>query len=110
MALANSPPHKKSISSSSSTSGTATTSSSAAVVAIPNDRWGETPCAFIELKDGFEISADQLRDWCQKYLAGFKLPSLFIFGPIKKTSTGKIQKAQLRNQAIDFIQTHSLSK
>ena len=84
--------------------------SSAAVVAIPHDRWGETPCAFIELKDGFEISADQLRDWCQKYLAGFKLPSLFIFGPIKKTSTGKIQKAQLRNQAIEFIQTHSLSK
>ncbi len=81
--------------------------SSVAVVAIPHEYWGETPCAFVELKDGQEISEVELRDWCKKHLAGFKLPSLFIFGTIKKTSTGKVQKAKLRAQAIEIAKTFS---
>ena len=78
-----------------------------AVVAIPHERWGETPCAFVEFKAGCKISENELKDWCKNHLAGFKLPSLFIFGPIKKTSTGKVQKAQLRAQAIETLKTNT---
>lgn len=71
----------------------------AAVVAMPDDRWGETPCAFIEPADGHDISAEALRDWCRERLAGYKVPSRFVFEPIATTSTGKVQKFVLRTRA-----------
>jgi fatty-acyl-CoA synthase len=71
----------------------------AAVVATPDARWGEVPCAFIELREGATVSADQLRDHCRAHLAGFKVPKQFVFGPVPKTNTGKIQKFLLRQQA-----------
>ena len=69
-----------------------------AVVAKPNDKWGETPCAFVELKPGSQVSADELRVWCRNELATYKVPGEFIFTQIPKTSTGKIQKFLLRNK------------
>lgn len=71
----------------------------AAVVAMPHDKWGETPCAFIELADGHDLNAEYLRDWCREKLASYKVPRQFIFTPIPRTSTGKIQKFLLREQA-----------
>ena len=68
----------------------------AAVVAKPDDRWGETPCAFIELKPGEQASADDLIEWCREKLARYKVPKHIIFAEIPKTSTGKIQKFKLR--------------
>jgi fatty-acyl-CoA synthase len=73
---------------------------SAAVVAQPDEKWGETPCAFIELKPGTEVTADQLRDFCREHMARFKVPKTFIFRDIPKTSTGKIQKFVLRQLAM----------
>jgi fatty-acyl-CoA synthase len=70
----------------------------AAVVAKPDARWGETPCAFIELKPGALVTAQEIVDFCKKYLAGFKVPRGVHFGELPKTSTGKIQKFELRNQ------------
>jgi fatty-acyl-CoA synthase len=69
-----------------------------AVVAMPHEKWGETPCAFIEIIDGKNVSQDELRDWCRQNLAGFKVPSEFRFESIPKTSTGKIQKYALRQR------------
>jgi fatty-acyl-CoA synthase len=72
----------------------------AAVVAKPDEKWGETPCAFIELKDGAEQpSEEELIAFCRSHLAGYKLPRSFVFGELPKTSTGKIQKFKLREQA-----------
>lgn len=71
----------------------------AAVVAMPHERWGETPCAFVEVTEGVTIDADTLRDWCREHLAHYKVPSQFVFMPIPRTSTGKIQKFALREQA-----------
>jgi fatty-acyl-CoA synthase len=68
----------------------------AAVVAKPDDKWGETPCAFVELKPGEKASADDLMQWCRKQLAGYKCPRTIVFAEIPKTSTGKIQKFKLR--------------
>ena len=70
----------------------------AAVVAMPHEKWGETPCAFIELVDGASATTEDLRNWCHQQLAGFKVPGKFVFAPIPKTSTGKIQKFVLRKQ------------
>ncbi|MGB1329124.1 MAG: acyl-CoA synthetase [Candidatus Puniceispirillaceae bacterium] len=70
----------------------------AAVVAMPHEKWGETPCAFIEIIDGKNASQDELLDWCRQNLAGFKVPSEFRFESIPKTSTGKIQKYALRQR------------
>jgi fatty-acyl-CoA synthase len=70
-----------------------------AVVAMPHDRWGETPCAFVELCADAEPNADQLRDWCRMQLAGYKVPGRIVFMPIPRTTTGKIQKFVLREQA-----------
>jgi fatty-acyl-CoA synthase len=70
-----------------------------AVVAKPDDKWGETPCAFVELKAGMSATADELVQWCRKHLAGYKVPRTIVFADIPKTSTGKIQKFKLREMA-----------
>src|SRR3954447_14475792 len=72
---------------------------SAAVVAQPDEKWGETPCAFIELKQGASATAEELRDFCREHMARFKVPKTFVFREIPKTSTGKIQKFVLRELA-----------
>ena len=74
----------------------------AAVVAQPDDKWGETPCAFVELRDGETASADEIVAFCREHLAGFKCPKTVVFCELPKTSTGKIQKFQLREQARDL--------
>jgi fatty-acyl-CoA synthase len=71
----------------------------AAVVAKPDDKWGETPCAFVEFKPGTKATAEELTAWCKKNLAGYKVPRNFVFAEIPKTSTGKIQKFKLREMA-----------
>ncbi len=71
----------------------------AAVVAQPDPKWGETPCAFVELKPGASTSEDDLVAHCKKHLAGFKAPKKIVFGELPKTSTGKIQKFVLREKA-----------
>ena len=73
----------------------------AAVVAKPDDKWGETPCAFIELKPGKTASAEDILEWCRQGLAKFKLPKHVVFTELPKTSTGKIQKFKLREKAKD---------
>ena len=70
----------------------------AAVVAQPDPKWGETPCAFVELKPGASITEDELIAHCRLHLAKFKAPKRVIFGELPKTSTGKIQKFLLRDQ------------
>ncbi|WP_449432507.1 acyl-CoA synthetase [Pseudomonas putida] len=72
----------------------------AAVVARPDERWGETPCAFVALKPGREDTREaDISHWCREHLAGFKVPKTVIFGELPKTSTGKIQKYLLRDRA-----------
>jgi fatty-acyl-CoA synthase len=71
----------------------------AAVVAKPDEKWGETPCAFVELKPGQAATADDLITWCRKNLAGYKCPRFVVFTELPKTSTGKIQKFKLREMA-----------
>ena len=71
----------------------------AAVVAKPDDKWGETPCAFVELKPDATASADVLLQWCRQHLAGYKCPRYVVFTELPKTSTGKIQKFKLREMA-----------
>ena len=71
----------------------------AAVVAKPDSRWGETPCAFVELKAGVELTAQDVVAHCKQHLAGFKVPRAVVFGELPKTATGKIQKFELRRQA-----------
>jgi fatty-acyl-CoA synthase len=73
----------------------------AAVVAKSDEKWGETPCAFIELKPGKAVTPDELSQHCRKNLAGFKVPKHFVFVELPKTSTGKIQKFKLREMAKD---------
>ncbi len=69
----------------------------AAVIAIPDKKWGERPCAFVTLKpNAKDITEDKIIDWCKDSMAHFKAPSRIIFGPLPKTSTGKIQKFILR--------------
>jgi fatty-acyl-CoA synthase len=72
----------------------------AAVVARPDEKWGETPCAFITLRnDAGEVAVDEIIGWCREHLARFKVPRTIVFSPLPKTSTGKIQKFVLREQA-----------
>lgn len=71
----------------------------AAVVARPDEKWGETPCAFVTLKSGKTVTAEEIITFCRQHLAGFKIPRTVVFGPLPKTSTGKIQKFVLREQA-----------
>ena len=70
----------------------------AAVVAMPDEKWGETPCAFVQLKKASHASEEELSQWCRDHMASFKLPRQFYFEDIPKTSTGKIQKFILREQ------------
>ncbi len=67
-----------------------------AVVAKPDDKWGEVPCAFVELKEGQDVSAEDLIAFARERLAGFKTPKRVVFQELPKTSTGKIQKFELR--------------
>ena len=71
----------------------------AAVVAKPDEKWGETPCAFVELKPGATATADEIIQFCRANLASYKCPRHVVFGEIPKTSTGKIQKFKLRDTA-----------
>ena len=71
----------------------------AAVVAKQDEKWGETPCAFIEKAEGAEVSEDELIDYCRENLARFKCPKTIVFTELPKTSTGKIQKFKLREMA-----------
>ena len=71
----------------------------AAVVAKPDPKWGETPCAFIELRAGSSATPQDIIAHCKQHLAGFKVPRAVVFGELPKTSTGKIQKFELRRQA-----------
>ena len=71
----------------------------AAVVAKPDPKWGETPCAFLELKPGAQVTVEEIVAHCKKSLAGFKVPRAIVFGELPKTSTGKIQKFELRKKA-----------
>lgn len=71
----------------------------AAVVARPDAKWGETPCAFVELKPGVNPTEREIIEFCRSHMAHFKAPQAVIFGPLPKTSTGKIQKFILRQQA-----------
>jgi len=71
----------------------------AAVVARPDEKWGETPCAFIELKPGATATEAEIIAWCREHLASYKIPRTVVFTDIPKTSTGKIQKYRLRETA-----------
>ena len=71
----------------------------AAVVAMAHDKWGETPCAFVTLKPGVELSAAEVIAFCQQRMARFKVPGCVVFTALPKTSTGKVQKFVLREQA-----------
>ncbi len=75
---------------------------SCAVVAKADERWGETPCAFVELKPGVSITSEELIAFCQQHLARYKVPRHVVFAPIPKTSTGKIQKFRLREMTKDI--------
>jgi fatty-acyl-CoA synthase len=75
----------------------------AAAVAMKDERWGETPCVFVELKNEHngKVTADEMLEFCRARLAKFKVPRKFVFGPIERTSTGKVQKFKLRDLAQD---------
>ena len=72
-----------------------------AVVAKPDEKWGETPCAFIELRPGMAATGDELLAWCRERLARYKVPRHVVFAEVPRTSTGKIQKFKLREMAKD---------
>ena len=65
---------------------------------MPDDKWGEVPCAFIELKPGETVEAEEIIEFCMDHIARFKRPKKVIFGPLPKTATGKIQKNELRQR------------
>jgi 3-(methylthio)propionyl---CoA ligase len=70
-----------------------------AVVAKPDAKWGEVPCAFVELKPDAKATEAEIRQFCRQQMAGYKVPKLVVFGPIPRTATGKIQKFALREAA-----------
>ena len=72
---------------------------SAAVVARPDDKWGETPCAFVEIREDRRLSPDEIIGYCREHMARFKVPKTVVFGPLPRTATGKVQKFVLREQA-----------
>ncbi len=70
----------------------------AAIVAAPDPKWGEVPCAFVELREGAEATEEEIVEYCRLHMARYKVPKRVIFGAVPKTSTGKIQKFMLRQQ------------
>ena len=70
----------------------------AGVVARPDEKWGEVPCAFVTLKEGATVTEEEIIAFCRENLAHFKAPKAVVFGPLPKTSTGKLQKYKLRQQ------------
>ena len=81
---------------------------SCAVVAAPHDKWGEVPVAFIEIHDGNTLQRDNVIEHCKQHLANFQVPKYIIFAEIPKTSTGKVQKFELRQAAKSMA--HETSK
>ena len=77
--------------------------SAAAVIAVPDEKWGEVPCAFIEVKDQSQWQEDLAKQWCASHLASFKIPKYYFFESIPRTSTGKIQKYILREKAKNLL-------
>ena len=77
--------------------------SAAAVIAVEDDKWGEVPCAFVELKPHCQLNDDQANQWCKDNLASFKVPKYYFFESIPRTSTGKIQKYILRQKAKKLV-------
>ena len=73
-----------------------------AVVARPDDKWGETPCAFIQLREGETATEDEIIAYCRERMAHFKCPRTVVFGPLPTTSTGKVQKYELRTSAAEL--------
>ncbi|GKD29039.1 probable acyl-activating enzyme 1, peroxisomal, partial [Tanacetum coccineum] len=71
----------------------------AAVVGRPDDHWGETPCAFVMVKEGYKLTADELIEFCRKNLPRYMAPQTVVFEELPKTSTGKTQKFVLREKA-----------
>ena len=82
----------------------------AAVVAMPDEKWGEVPCAFVELKPDAAVSEEALIDFCANNMPRFKKPKKIVFGPLPKTATGKIQKTVLRERvkALAWLETQNL--
>lgn len=78
-----------------------------AVVALGDEKWGEIPVAFVELKEGAQVQEDEILDYCRENLARFKVPKKIIFGELQKTATGKIQKYELRKQAQELLSSPS---
>jgi fatty-acyl-CoA synthase len=74
---------------------------------MPHEKWGETPCACVELAEGQVADAAALRTWCRDHLAPYKVPGQFVFTSIPRTSTGKIQKFLLRERAREMTQFKS---
>jgi fatty-acyl-CoA synthase len=70
----------------------------AGVVARPDEKWGEVPCAFITLREGASVTEEEIIAFCRENLAHFKAPKAVVFGPLPKTSTGKLQKFKLRQR------------
>jgi fatty-acyl-CoA synthase len=77
----------------------------AAVVAKPDEKWGEVPCAFVELRPNAKATAAEIRQFCREQMAGYKVPKMVVLGPIPKSATGKIQKFRLREIAADLVGT-----
>ena len=77
--------------------------SAAAVVAKHDDHWGETPCAFVELREGVGVTEAEIIEFCRENLAGFKTPKTVVFCELPKTSTGKIQKFVLRERVKELV-------
>jgi fatty-acyl-CoA synthase len=77
----------------------------AAVVAVADQKWGEVPCAIVELKSGYEgaVTAEEIMQFCRTKLAGFKIPRHVIFEPLTRTATGKVQKFLLRSHAAEVL-------
>jgi fatty-acyl-CoA synthase len=69
------------------------------VVAKPDEKWGETPCAFVQLKPDMQATEAEIIQWCRDHLAHYKVPRQVVFGPLPTTATGKIQKFALRERA-----------
>ncbi|MBK1779604.1 acyl-CoA synthetase [Advenella sp. WQ 585] len=78
-----------------------------AVVALSDEKWGEIPVAFVELKEGAQVQEDEILEYCRDNLARFKVPKKIIFGELQKTATGKIQKYELRKQAQALLSSSS---